>query len=373
MSDECNTNLFCHLEEMPSLKKVVSNAKVITFMATFSNVSFGENLRRLREKRGLKGYQLAEMMGVGASQVSKWELGRVGVPEGPTLIKLAAKLGCTVDDLVAGVNSEYDQLLADARTESELASLELFSAFLTVRRASGNLVLEHAGWDALDEFYRETSRAHMLWSQVQGRPTDDNVADAFADAVAKSQKAREILQPLLDSSDVPERRSLTKVTEYLPVIEEGTISSRDLWDPAGDLAESVNEKIVRPPDLSDPSAYGVRIVSNDMTPAYRLGAVVIVSPAAVVERDCAVYAILENEPGIVRLATYIPDRSSWLLWSPSGSTPFSVVSNPTLHRIVWTREPLGQSDQGAEEVISSWIAKRTPIRPARRKSEARND
>lgn len=68
------------------------------------NKTFGE---RIAEKRKSKGYtqeQLAEMMGVTAQAVSKWE-NDLSCPDVMTLPTLAQKLGCTVDELLTGRDS----------------------------------------------------------------------------------------------------------------------------------------------------------------------------------------------------------------------------------------------------------------------------
>ena len=65
------------------------------------NKTFGE---RIAEKRKIKGYtqeQLAEMVGVSAQAVSKWE-NDLSCPDVMTLPTLAQKLGCTVDELLTG-------------------------------------------------------------------------------------------------------------------------------------------------------------------------------------------------------------------------------------------------------------------------------
>lgn len=65
------------------------------------NKTFGE---RIAEKRKSKGYtqeQLAEMMGVTAQAVSKWE-NDVSYPDITSVPTLAQKLGCTVDELLTG-------------------------------------------------------------------------------------------------------------------------------------------------------------------------------------------------------------------------------------------------------------------------------
>lgn len=74
---------------------------------------FGENVRRLRIAAGLKyGYQLAKELEVDPSVVSRWEQNKTGLPETPTLLRLAKVLGVSVDDLLAGVDPDYERVRA---------------------------------------------------------------------------------------------------------------------------------------------------------------------------------------------------------------------------------------------------------------------
>lgn len=69
--------------------------------------TFGENLRRVRKAANLSARELAARVGVTPPVMSKWETQK-GLPEGPTLIKLAKALGVSIDELLAGVDPEYD-------------------------------------------------------------------------------------------------------------------------------------------------------------------------------------------------------------------------------------------------------------------------
>lgn len=81
--------------------------------ATFRTVpSFGENVRRLRREAGFKrSKELAARLNVAASVVSRWENDATGLPEGPTLLRLAIALRCSVEDLLLGVDPDYDALV----------------------------------------------------------------------------------------------------------------------------------------------------------------------------------------------------------------------------------------------------------------------
>ncbi len=72
---------------------------------------FAANLRRLRPAAGLSQEELAFRADIHRTQVSFIEGGE-RMPRLDTLMKLAGALGCTVDDLTAGITWEpYEQLV----------------------------------------------------------------------------------------------------------------------------------------------------------------------------------------------------------------------------------------------------------------------
>ena len=54
--------------------------------------------------------ELAGVMGVAQSVVSGWRTDRRGLPETPTLFKLAKALSCTIEDLLKDIDEEYHRL-----------------------------------------------------------------------------------------------------------------------------------------------------------------------------------------------------------------------------------------------------------------------
>jgi len=71
--------------------------------------SLGENIKRLRVGRGYQTQRaFAVALGVEQSRLSDWENNRYGLPETPNLLKIAKVLGVSVDELLAGVDPEYD-------------------------------------------------------------------------------------------------------------------------------------------------------------------------------------------------------------------------------------------------------------------------
>jgi phage repressor protein C with HTH and peptisase S24 domain len=71
----------------------------------------GENIRRLRKRADLSQGDLAERIGVSQSVLSSWETDRYDLPETASLMKLAKALDCSIDDLLAGVDAVYDQVI----------------------------------------------------------------------------------------------------------------------------------------------------------------------------------------------------------------------------------------------------------------------
>lgn len=67
----------------------------------------GQNLTALRKRLGVKQYVLAERLGMTQGSLSKFEHAE-GLPESGTLLKLAKALPCAVEDLLVGVDPDYD-------------------------------------------------------------------------------------------------------------------------------------------------------------------------------------------------------------------------------------------------------------------------
>ena len=74
-------------------------------------MSLGQNIKRLRWEAGLHTQKaLADLLGVPQPQVSDWENDRYAVLETLTLVKIAKGLRCSVDQLLAGVDPDYDRV-----------------------------------------------------------------------------------------------------------------------------------------------------------------------------------------------------------------------------------------------------------------------
>lgn len=74
-------------------------------------MSVGKNIKRLRTVMGLRTQKaFAELLGVPQPQVSDWENDRRAALEVSSLIKLAKVLHCSVDELLSGVDPDYDRI-----------------------------------------------------------------------------------------------------------------------------------------------------------------------------------------------------------------------------------------------------------------------
>ena len=79
-------------------------------------MSLGQNIKRLRWEAGLQTQKaLADLLGVPQPQVSDWENDRYAVLETLTLVKIAKGLRCSVDELLAGVDPDYDRIREEER------------------------------------------------------------------------------------------------------------------------------------------------------------------------------------------------------------------------------------------------------------------
>lgn len=108
--------------------------------------SLAKNLRAFRRRADLTQTELATRSGVKQNAISSWEKGKA-VPTVRSLVRIANGLGCSVDDLLAGVDPEYDE----RRSSQLLHTIEPVSEF--VRQAPvvepelspPNVELDHPG------------------------------------------------------------------------------------------------------------------------------------------------------------------------------------------------------------------------------------
>lgn len=86
--------------------------------------TLGERIAEKRKAKGYKQDELAEMLGVSAQAVSKWE-NDLSCPDIMTLPALAEKLGCTVDELLTGKGEARDAVMLPKGERKEFEKLML--------------------------------------------------------------------------------------------------------------------------------------------------------------------------------------------------------------------------------------------------------
>lgn len=86
--------------------------------------TLGERIAEKRKAKGYKQEELAEMLGVSAQAVSKWE-NDLSCPDIMTLPTLAEKLGCSVDELLTGKGEARDAVMLPETERKEFEKLML--------------------------------------------------------------------------------------------------------------------------------------------------------------------------------------------------------------------------------------------------------
>lgn len=96
------------------------------------STTFGEILREKRRLAGISQRQLAESVGVDFSYISKLENGRMPSPAADTIVRIAARISCASEELLAagqklpdGVGSILSGNPAAVRFLQEASSLSL--------------------------------------------------------------------------------------------------------------------------------------------------------------------------------------------------------------------------------------------------------
>jgi len=168
--------------------------------------TFGENVRRLREAKGLQARQLADQVDVAPSVVSAWENDRKGLPETPTLFKLAKALDVGVEELLEGVDADYETQrqirLKVSLTKLRSSTDKLGSLIPAIE--SGLLPKEFA-YALLDDF---ESKLRALKSAAQETAAPSN------DERPETQAATRLAQIYLDLTP-QSRRLLNEMAELL--------------------------------------------------------------------------------------------------------------------------------------------------------------
>jgi transcriptional regulator with XRE-family HTH domain len=77
----------------------------------------------LRERKGWSQVDFADRLKM--RQPSVWKLeNSKGLPKGPTLFKLAIALGCRVEELLVGVNADYEKAVGHSRVHGDVGDAQ---------------------------------------------------------------------------------------------------------------------------------------------------------------------------------------------------------------------------------------------------------
>lgn len=86
------------------------------------NTTFGQNVRALRRERGWSQVELAQRLGVRQPDLSGWETG--GVPALDKVVQLALVFDRSLDDLMKGINPNYDLLRHGSSVQSQSGGVD---------------------------------------------------------------------------------------------------------------------------------------------------------------------------------------------------------------------------------------------------------
>lgn len=147
-------------------------------------VAFGKNVKRIRLELEMQQKELARRLGVKQSAVSGWESDKRGLPEGPTLIRFAKALNCSIDDLLAGVDAGYDEILIERRDLSRHGDRGSSSAAHSQAQRKGTHE-DTGGAAATRVLNHQIGRRKALIRDVQ------NVADLLREVITAEERRLE--------------------------------------------------------------------------------------------------------------------------------------------------------------------------------------
>jgi len=200
----------------------------------------------------------------------------------------------------------------------------------------------------LDDMSGRTGINKTTLSELErggGNPRLDTlmkIAEAFG--VAPEQLFPSIAQFETGDDVSPASDNYVDVSGYkqddLPVIAEGDASPRGdvFWSKEGALLETVENRLSRPYDVSDPRAFGVLVRGDSMLPVFRPGMYLVVSPNTPVGDGDEVYVELTSGEHLVKTARRA--AGGWILESANPAHEARFVAKEEIemmHPIVWAR------------------------------------
>lgn len=265
----------------------------------------GEMIRATRRARGLTLEALARQVGCAKSALSMLERGRRSSSRG-LLIRLENALQLTRGELVRADHWEH----APGEVKSDVARLH--AAQRAARQIAGKQIAELGGLGGLDRalasgqlrriisqidpelnaqsergVVREADRARTRTPGAHASP-DQRGAGAFAQPSGDGERG--------DGISASEGGAVVRLglPVEVPLINKVAAGYPTEFTDLGYPAR-VADEYVRVPEVSDPDAFGARVVGDSMEPEYREGDMVVFSPRAAVYNGADCFVRLERD------------------------------------------------------------------------------
>jgi repressor LexA len=234
--------------------------------------AFGREVRQARTNRGMTLDALSAATGMAKSYLSQIETGYAPPPRDDKVRRIADALGQDAERLIAHAHLSQ---LPEAVKERMGKLREVFDSTEEVLRA---LLATKGGEAAATEPAAETEPAKPL----------------TLDALHQSG----LLHHLANLDDGPGPMASGKGLRPIPVINKVAAGYPQDFTDLGYPVGIADEYVTVPAEMSDLSAFAVRVVGDSMEPKYHEGDIVIFSPAASVESgdDCFVRFAMTGGP-----------------------------------------------------------------------------
>jgi len=235
--------------------------------------SFGEEVRRARQNRGMTLDDLAAATGMAKSYLSQIETGYASPPRDDKVRRIADALGLDAEALLPRAH------LSDLPEDVKRRLARMF--------------------DATDEAIRTLLASRDAAAKEPHRPSAES-EDRPAPSVALDLDAlhRSGLLHHLARADDAERARAVRL-RAVPIINKVAAGYPREFTDLGYPVGIADDYVSVPAELADPNAFALRVVGDSMAPKYAEGDVVVFSPAAPVASgdDCFVRFAPESPAG----------------------------------------------------------------------------
>ncbi|MBL0871492.1 MAG: helix-turn-helix domain-containing protein [Phycisphaerales bacterium] len=270
----------------------------------------GAMIRAARRARGLTLEALAERVGCAKSALSMLERGR-RTSSRAMLIRLEDALGLARGELVRADHWEH----APGEVKSDVARLQ--AAQRAARVLAGKQLAELGGLGGLDRALA-SGQLRRIISQIDpelNAQSELGVKRAAAGAIGNDSRAGEtgvgasaeagiVVGGDAEGGAVVRLGLPVEVPLMNKVAAGYPTEFTDLGYPA-----RVADEYVRVPEVSDPDAFGARVVGDSMEPEYREGDMVVFSPRAAVYNGSDCFVRLERDSQTTFKRVYFEDEA----------------------------------------------------------------